>query len=245
MINKYRLNKILITLICVFVIESGNAQLSRGLLRLYRGDNIFPTEWLAKNIQASATIPHSDRTFAINEIEKAFGKYPPGFRSWLKGVILVGHLTFLGQKYPSAHSQDNIYIAIRHNPDMEKLFHRELCEMLLKSNSSKFNAQEWKSLYFNSTHFGRGTIRTISFTTRLNPLLFEQGFLTDDSLNSWELDVATYAENLFAGGKQFWQIVDHYPLVKTKTLAVIKFYHALYSIYTENWFRFISDYRLF
>ena len=54
----------------------------------------------------------------------------------------------------------------------------------------------------------------------------------------------TYAENLFGGGKEFWIIVDHSPKVKEKALLTIAFYHHIYSIFTENWFRFVAEYRL-
>ena len=224
-----------------------NCQMDHSMIKLYKGgENIFPSEWQSDKIQAKATIAHNERTYALNELEKALGKYPKDFDPKLKNIFLLGNFLYMGQKYPAAHTDENIYIGIRHNYEVEKIFHREFFEILLKNNASNFNTEDWIRLSHNTIkHEDAYTSNNIFSAQQLNPLLFGEGYLANYSLTSWENDVAVYAENLFAGGKEFWKIVDQYPLIRKKTMLVINFYHSLNPVYTENWFRFISDFRLF
>ena len=245
-ISQQRKSIFCITVLTLFF-AAGYCQLDHSMIRLYKsGENIFPSEWQSDKIQAKATIAHNERSYALNELEKALGKYPKDFDTRLKNVFLLGNFLYMGQKYPAAHSDENIYIGIRHNNEVEKSFHREFFEILLKNNGANFNSEEWKNLAVtNRKHDDAYTTNNIFSAEQLNPLLFGEGFLSNYSLTGWENDVAVYAENLFAGGREFWKIVNQYPLIRKKTMLVIKFYHSLNPVYTENWFRFISDFRLF
>ena len=243
------INRKSLTLVFLFFLSfyQANSQLSPLLIKFYKGNNnIFPSEWRSDKIQVKATIPHSDLSSALDELGKALGKYPKKFDSTLKNIFLLGNFYYQGHRYPAAHSDENIYIGIRHNNDIEKIFHREYFEILLKKHPDILNRIEWKNINTGLLYRPETYNTTNAFSAQqLNPLLFEEGFLTNYSLTGWENDVAIYAENLFAGGRTFWMVVDKYPLIKQKAQLVIHFYHQLYPVYTENWFRFIADYRLF
>ena len=244
--NKNTIRTHVFLILLLFSIGTSEGQLNPGLVKIYKGNKSLPGTWLTGKVPVKATKFRGDSALSLNEIEKALGKYPKNFNSPLKNIFVVGTLTLSGKKCQGTHTDENIYISARHNDDIEKLFHREFAEMLLKYYPGNFNPEEWNktrfSLKLNTDPYA--TDKTIS-QQELNPVLFQEGYLTNYSLTGWESDFATYAENLFAGGRQFWQVVDFYPLIKQKALLVIKFYHSLYPIYTENWFRFIADFRLF
>ena len=50
-----------------------------------------------------------------------------------------------------------------------------------------------------------------------------------------------YAENMFAGGKAFWNIVDKYPKVLAKVKLMVIFYKTVWSGYSEFMFRGLAD----
>lgn len=214
-------------------------------VKIYKsGETFFTVEWLSEMVKAKATSAPSERSFAMNELDKAFGKYPKEFNSACKTIFLVGNLIYKDIKYQGAHTSEKMYIATRHNFEIEKTFHRVFLQILLKNNRGKFNFEKWKLLSTPAIQQKQPS-NEIFADEQLNPFLFEEGYLTNFSLRSGEIDIAIYAENLFAGGRQFWKVVDHFPLIRKKAQVVIDFYHNLYPIYTENWFRFIADYRLF
>lgn len=239
-----------IELIIVFLIlpwSVGICQMNKELVKFYKGDQkIFPAEWQSGSTEVKATVPTWEHNNAKNEMDLALWKYPTRFNAYLESIYLVGHLAFNGYRTAGAHTEDKIFIATRHSNDIEKDFHAEFAAILLKKNASSFKPEDWIKLSFPmKMHISSYNSSNIHSPRQLNPVLFRDGYLTNYSLINLENDFCMYAAHLFAGGKQFWYIVDHNELVKQKTLLIIKFYHNLNPLYTENWFRFISTYRLF
>ena len=246
---KYNMRSIA-KLFFVFLTVAGPAcysQMNKDILKYYKGgEKVFPPEWLSGKIQVKATVPIWERNNTFNEMDKGLWKYPTRFNGYLSAIYLVGHLSFSGFRTAGAHTDDKIYLATRHNNDLEKDFHAEFAAILLKKNSSIFKKEDWVKLSFPmKMHISSYNSSNIRSPRQLNTVLFREGYLTNYSLISLENDFSMYAGNLFAGGKKFWYIVDHNELIRQKTQLIIKFYHSLNPTYTENWFRFISEFRLF
>ena len=79
------------------------------------------------------------------------------------------------------------------------------------------------------------------FSLEQNAYLLNKGYLAAYSLSNWENDFNMYAEYIFSGDPQFWNLVDDYPLIKEKTKLVIDFYQQLHPVFTENYFRLLEN----
>lgn len=70
----------------------------------------------------------------------------------------------------------------------------------------------------------------------------EKGYLAPYSLSNWENDFNMYAENIFCGGKDFWELLDKYPKALEKARLVIQFYkEKVWGGYSETFFRGLAN----
>lgn len=201
---------------------------------------IFPASWLSKPTKAKATEP--DRVKYNNDtvaLQLALNKYPAWLlQKELDNIYIVGTLQFNRQFFTGTNATSDVYIASTGNNEIEKTFHHEFSSILLRKHSSNDLERQWQQL---SPALRGGSsasaVKAGLYATGFDSLLCAKGYLSPYSLSNWENDFNMYAENIFAGGQAFWQIVDCYPLVKQKAQLVINFYTSLWGGYTESFFR--------
>lgn len=131
-----------------------------------------------------------------------------------------------------------MYIAVEANPDIEKTFHHEFSSILLRNHSDLELEMKWRSLSPGLRNGNSAAaVKAGIYATGIYTALCAKGYLSAYALSNWENDFNMYAENIFAGGKEFWAVVDRFPAVKQKAGLVISFYHKIWPGYTENFFR--------
>lgn len=202
---------------------------------------IFPGAWLTKKINAKATVAGIEK-FSQDTVAviTAFNKYPSRVLEQELGLVyIIGKLRFSGQYFTGTNSAENIYIASVGNSEIEKTFHHEFSSILLRKYSDILFEMKWKE---KSPELRSGSsaaaVKAGLYSIEFDEKLLEKGYLSPYSLSNWENDFNMYAENIFAGDKAFWKIVDHYPMVLEKTRLVIKFYiEKIWNGFTENFFR--------
>ncbi len=228
----------------VFTCQYAIAQQSANTIIIYDGKaSIFPDSWLEKPVLTKATKPDSDITDTTLVLLKiAMNKYSSKAIGNLKKVYVVGKLFFYGENFTGTNTGKDIYIATKKNDNIEKTFHHEASSVLLRLNPFIFDKNKWQqispaSLQITGPQGVKQGLSSVNFNLKLLPF----GFLCDYALTNWENDFNMYAENIFAGGKEFWALVDQYPLVRKKTDMIIEFYYKIDPVFSENYFRSIVD----
>lgn len=215
------------------------------LVKSFSGkESIFPNEWKTSKVKAKADVANdSDLKSSIYKLQEAINKYPIDLLSKekVKNIHLVGNLSCFGTTYTGTNSRENLYIGVTNNKEVEKTFHHELSSILLRNNASKFDNNKWNSLSKASNAYSSDAIKQGLNSVELNPALFEKGFLSDYSMSNKENDFNMFAENLFAGGKEFWEIADKNPKIYEKTKVVIQFYEKINPILNEDYFRALAN----
>ena len=207
----------------------------------YNGSSaIFPNSWLDRKTNAKATAADKNKFQKdTTELKTAFGKYPNSvLNDALKTVYITGKLRFNRQNFLGTNSNNAIYIGSDGNQEIEKTFHHEFSSILLRNKRDVKFEEEWKKLspYLRSGN-SASAIKAGLFSTDFDLVLCQQGYLTPYSLCNFENDFNMYAENIFAGGKEFWIIVDKYPQVQAKVKLITTFYQTVWGGYSEVFFR--------
>lgn len=211
----------------------------------YNGQTaIFPADWLGKPTRARATAAQKD-TFGADStiIETAMGKYTRALLAEeLKHVYVTGRLSFNGQYFSGTNSREDIYIAGSGNDEIEKTFHHEFSSILLRNHSDMQLEIKWRELSPGLRNGNSASaVQAGLYRTDFDTSLCAKGYLSPYSLSNWENDFNMYAENIFAGGKRFWELTERYPLVKQKMQLVVDFYHKLWPGYTVFFFRTAAE----
>lgn len=207
-------------------------------------EQILPASWLGKKTKAKVTAAdtakfHTD-TVALNH---AFDKYPSSvLQKDLGRIYIVGKLKFNGQFFTGTNSTEDVYIGSEGNNEIEKTFHHEFSSILLRNHAPYTLESDWKQLSpFLRNGSSAASVKAGLSSTSFDSVLCEKGYLSLYSLSNWENDFNMYAENLFAGGADFWKVVDKYPAVKAKLNLVLAFYKKIWGGFSENYFRFLAD----
>lgn len=210
----------------------------------------FPEDWRNEQINAQGQqiaieeIPRSKRVIA-----KALNKYGDKLLEYnLKTVYFLKSMKFFNVGFGGTNSTDLLYLTNNGismgytDRYIEQTFHHEFSSILFRNYSRFFDTIAWKkandpTFDYNDPESGVGAIRTGRSSQVLDTALARFGFLTEYSMSGLENDLNTLAQNLFSPDKGFWNIVDKYPRVKTKTRLLISFYRELEPRYTEQYFR--------
>lgn len=210
----------------------------------YNGSSaIFPSGWLDKKINAKATAADKNKfqedTAAL---KTAFNKYPNSvLNDALKTVYVTGKLRFNRQNFLGTNSNNAIFIGSNDNQEIEKTFHHEFSSILLRNKRDVIFEAEWRKLSPSLRSVNSASaIKAGLFSTSFDSVLCQQGYLTPYSLSNFENDFNMYAENIFAGGKEFWIIVDKYPQVQAKVKLITTFYLTVWGGYSEVFFRALA-----
>jgi len=206
--------------------------------------SIFPASWLDKKVNAKASA--ADTAFFRSDKEgvaAAFSKIPDEvLEKELKNVYIVGTLKFNRQSFTGTNSRTDIYIVGGNQQETEKTFHHEFSSILLRNYAGYDFQLHWKKI--SPELLGGNSAAAVKAgynSVALNEGLMEKGYLTAYSLSNWENDFNMYAENIFSGGKQFWQLADKYPKAMEKVKLVIRFYEEkIWAGFTETYFRSLA-----
>lgn len=242
------MKKIVLFIFCICFLtkytKAQNADINNKIV-LYDGTLfIFPSAWLDKKTKARAT-PINPKKIAddTTQIILALNKYPQSIiKKELRYIYVVGKLSFSNENFTGTNSREDIYIASNKNDEMEKTFHHEFSSILLRNHPDFVMEIKWKEispelLGSTSAEAMKAGYNSVNFNNKLA----EKGYLSPYSLSNWENDFNIYAENIFAGNKEFWKLVDTYPKVKQKTNMVILYYaNKIWNGFTEDYFRFSS-----
>lgn len=218
-------------------------------IRFIIEEGMFPDSWYDEPINAKAESLNPEeikRTRSI--IIKALKKYPDEVLiKNLSKVYVLSELEFYGVGFGGTNSDDSVYLT---NIDysniwIETAFHQEFSSIFLRSYKSLFDKQAWirinpgDFIYFSDT--GVEALKKGQDSTIFDPKLNEIGFLYEYAQSTPENDFNSFAENIFMNDSYFWEAIDKYPKLKEKFDLIVKFYNSINPIFTEEYFRKISQ----
>ena len=222
--------------------------------KVYVGFNyskeIFPESWRPSPINAEGEpIVESEISRSKSAIIKALAKYPVDMlQQSIRAVYFLKSMHFFGVGYGGTNSSDAVYISnngvLLGYTDfyLEKSFHHEFSSILFRNYPALLDTVEWKKANgndfdYNDPEKGVGAIRSKKSSEELDTVLAKFGMLTQYAMSSLENDLNTIAQNLFLPDNNFWNIADHYPLIKKKVNLLIAFYNSINTVFTELYFR--------
>lgn len=215
-------------------------------------DKMFPSDWYNKEINAKAKdLSPSEIERSRNIILNALKKYPEDYLIInLSKTYVLGYLSFYGVEYGGTNSSDCVYITNKGvkagftDLYIESAFHHEFSHILLRGYSSFLNTELWENINpKNFKYLGTGVeaIKEGKASKIYDSSLNEKGFLYKYAQSDLEDDFGSFAENIFVNDPLFWKAIDKYPKLKEKFNLVVDFYHSINPIFTEDYFREISQ----
>jgi len=215
---------------------------------------IFPLEWQQSPISGEASIIENGERMRCKLLTiKALDKYPADvLKLNLKSVYWLKKMSFYGVEYGGTNSNSAVYLTndganLGYTDNyLEQTFHHEFSSILFRNYPSLFDSIAWKSVneksfIYNDPEDGVGAIRNNASSQDLDTAICRRGLLTQYSMSSIENDVNTFAQNLFAASEGFWDLMTKYPRIRMKVYILIRFYNKINPLFTEQYFRRISN----
>lgn len=199
---------------------------------------IFPQQWHDHPRLKPIAEPLNDAEAVrvISLVKKELKRYPsPVTQLSLSTVYCLKSLTFYGNKYPSAYSDDSIYI-VDEGPAkgfdekwLEDTFHFEMGDILLYNYLDQFDSEEWMKLLPEGFEYdGEGKLEAGNvFGTQRDEKWLKQGFVTEYGTFSIDRDFAQIAAGLMAGHYEFYAHAKRHPVLMRKVEFAAKFYRDL------------------
>jgi hypothetical protein len=215
-------------------------------------EGMFPKKWYNSKIDAQAvSLSPGEIPYVDSILGKAFSKYPARvLRENLETVYILKTLRFYGLPYGGTFTGHSVYITDNDSDRnytrtfIESLFHHEFSSILLRSHERYLQKRNWKKANRAGFTYGTGGISAIregNSSMEYDPGLNKEGFLNRYTQSSLEEDFNVMAQNLFCGGKRFWNIVDEFPGIRKKASLAIAFFHRIDPAFTEVYFRRLAD----
>ena len=212
---------------------------------------IFPASWQTAPINAKGEeIGPSEIQRTKKIMVTALRKYPKQTlqQNLNGGIFWLKSMKFFDVGYGGTNSTNALYLTdngeTRGYTDfyMEQTFHHEFSSILMRNFPVLLDTVAWKTANakgfdYNDPENGVGAIRNNQSSQELDTAICRKGMLTQYGMSSLENDANTFAQNLFCPTKNFWIIVDRYPMIYRKTNLLIGFYHRLSGFFTEDYFR--------
>ena len=209
---------------------------------------IFPKEWLLSSVDAKAqSLGKVEFQRCRKIVLSGLDKYPTELlQKNLKAVYLLRHLEYFGIEAGGTNSLNKVYLISRGRAKgftdfwVEKTFHAEFSSILFRNYATFFDEEKWREINGLNVYYGRGGVEAIgekkmgkSFDFSLN----EIGLLHEYGKSSLENDFNAFAELLFMGDKNFWQLINKYSKLNKKLEIVIDFYQHIHPSFNIEFFR--------
>jgi hypothetical protein len=211
--------------------------------------SMFPAEWLAPTIAASAQpLASSEAERALRLVKVALSKYPVGLiRLNLERIYLVGDLLFQGIAAAGTNSDGRLYLRIdAGNPlytdaTIEANLHHELAHILRRNYAFLWNDTVWAGCNPSGFRYvassGVEAVRVGRASQLPADPVNDQGFWSEYAASDLSEDFATVGGELMAGDAEFWARVDRFPALRAKVGTAIDFYSQLDERFSEAYFR--------
>jgi len=214
-------------------------------------EGMFPESWTQPDINGKASsLDSSEYDRSLRIVQKALSKYPEGFiGNHIKKVYVLGDLEFYGVGYGGTNSNDVVYICnqgeIMGYTDiyLEQTFHHEFSSILFRTYADIFPEAKWIKLNSGFT-YGDGGVNAImagQASTEHSEEFAKMGVLSQYATSHIEEDFNTFAEQIFCASEGFWDLVAKHRKLNQKLKIIINFYNSLDSMFTEEYFREISE----
>ncbi|MCK9219016.1 MAG: hypothetical protein PHF97_03915 [Bacteroidales bacterium] len=215
-------------------------------------EGMFPKHWYGGKIKAEAmSLDRLERNHFIIIMNRAFDKYPESvLKENLNRIYALKKMRFYGIPFGGTNVQNTVFICDDEQNSnfsdeyIERVFHHEFSSVLKRAFPHYFNETAWENVNAPNFIYGNGGVNAIvngDASMKLDPGLFNKGFLTRYSLASLEEDMNVFAQQLFSGSNDFWEIVDQNIRIRQKAHILIAFYQKIDPRFSENYFRHLSD----
>jgi hypothetical protein len=212
---------------------------------------MFPRKWYRKKIHAQAeSLPDADIPRVTGILTQALAKYPDHLAAeYVDHVYVLRSIRFYGLPYGGTYARRTIYLSFESdnstntNPFLEERFHHELSSLLWRENRRKLDLRQWNSFNARGFEYGEGGTEALSdglASMENDPGYYNIGFLNRYAMSDIEQDINVMAQNLFDGGKGFWEAFDSNARIRGKAMLLIGFYHSLDPAFSESYFRAFS-----
>ena len=210
--------------------------------------SIFPDSWIAEPINAIGDQINEDEILRSKiSLQNAMHKYPEIIlQNNLQHIYFLKNMWFYDVGFGGTNSNDALYLTNNgiengySDAYIESTFHHEFSSILYRNYPDFLDRSAWDAISDQGNtdpEAGVGAIRNNSASTEIDTALCRFGFLTQYSMSDFENDLNMLAENIFNPSPEFWNVVDTYPLIKTKVRLLIRFYHSLDPMFNERYFR--------
>jgi len=215
-------------------------------------DQMFPKHWYNPVINAEAEpLARSERQRFIAILNRTFAKYPDKvLRENLDRIYGLKKMKFYGVAFGGTNIRNTVFICDDEtNPSftdeyIEGVFHHEFSSVLKRSYPRYFNAGAWEAANSPAFIYGNGGVHAImngEASMLLDPEYYDKGLLTKYSQASVEEDINVFAQNLFTGNQEFWEIVDNNYRIRKKAFLLIGFYQKIDPKMNEDYFRRLNS----
>jgi len=211
-------------------------------------EQMFPKHWYNAKINAEVEpLARNERQRFISILNRTFAKYPDKvLRENLDRVYGLKRMKFYGVAFGGTNIRNTIFICDDEtNPSftdeyIEKVFHHEFSSILKRSYAKFLNTDIWEAANYPAFIYGNGGVDAImngEASMELDPEYYDKGLLTKYSQASVEEDINVFAQNLFTGGQEFWEVVDNNIRIRRKAQLLISFYKKIDPRLNEDYFR--------
>lgn len=208
---------------------------------------MFPISWELYDDPEYRSLPPDDYERTKRIISKALSKYPAYIlKNNIKKIYILEYLSFEGIGYGGTYTSGSVFIVnegVENGYDdlfVEQTFHHEFSSVLCRNYLGHYVDDEtvWTACN-DGEEYGDGGFNAMKEGTDglyFDDELNELGFIYEYAMSDKENDYNSLAENLFAPGEGFWEIVDKYPRIKCKVDILLQLYRILDPMFTREYF---------
>jgi hypothetical protein len=211
-------------------------------------EEMFPKHWYNPRINAEAEpLAINERQRFVSILNRTFAKYPAKvLRENLDRVYGLKKMKFYGVAFGGTNIRNTIFICDDETDPsftdafIEGVFHHEFSNVLKRTFPKYFNIQAWEEANSPAFIYGHGGVNAImngEASMTLDPEEYDKGLLSNYSQASVEEDINVFAQNLFTGTQDFWDVVDNNVKIRKKARLLIGFYQKIDPRFNENYFR--------
>jgi hypothetical protein len=231
--------------------ESSSSQWEGVRIQLHPTQENFPRAWQSSDVRLQMVpLAKKEHQRSLHIAQRCLAKYPSEVLAGnLSEIVFVDHMSFYGLPYGGTYANQKIYISNRGasygytDQFLELAIHQEFSSILFNNYRHLFPEAEWRRINPHGFRYLGSGIRALKYGQdglQFDPQLYKEGFLYQYAKASLEEDFNSIAENLFAGSKQFWQVIAKSPQLQQKVNLAIQFYHALHPRFTLEYFKSLA-----